>query len=130
MGSPLGVVGLFGGGGEAGADDAVALSPLNVDDGEHMGVGGEADDGKSLFGGGAGIEIDGMGVLECGGSFSSNDRRYAADSSVERTSPRSIAANASRTSSTSSGCGTKTGVGGTARLGLIDGPDIYARVRQ
>jgi hypothetical protein len=69
----LGVEGLFGGGGEAGTDDAVALSALNVDDGEHVSVGGEADDDKSLFIGGTGVEIDGMGVLEGGGSFYERD---------------------------------------------------------
>ncbi len=51
-------------------------------------------------------------------------RTYAADSSALSASPRSAASTPSRTSASSSGCGTNTGGLRAACFGLLDGPDI------
>jgi hypothetical protein len=57
------VVGGFGCGGGAGADDAVAFPSFEMDDVEHSSGSGEADRCESLFGGGGtGFDVIGIGI--------------------------------------------------------------------
>jgi hypothetical protein len=53
------VMGGFGCGGEAGANDAVAFPSFEMDDVEHSSGSGEADRCESLFGGGTGFDVIG-----------------------------------------------------------------------
>jgi len=73
MASPVRVENLFDSGGKSGADDSVTLFAFDVDDVEQTGPDREADGCESLFRGGAGVEIDGMGILEGSSGFEEGD---------------------------------------------------------